>query len=128
MNAKNINSDSQAVTKFVQEKVPSLDEYLLDELEMRVLNDICQFLEAFHEVQQIVSAEKTPTLAIVLPLYKDLIEMLKDLKIHLPNLAHAIAASVDKLREYMDKARGTRLYTLAMGKHISTSFPFQTRI
>lgn len=61
-----------------------------------------------------MSAEQTPTLSIVIPTYEKLIGMLRDLKPLLPNIAHAIDASVDKLEEYMAKARSTRMYVLAM--------------
>jgi hypothetical protein len=72
------------------------------------------FLNVFHSAQQIVSAEKTPTLSIVIPIYEKLITMLSNLKRHLPNLKHAISASIDKLEEYMGKARSTKMYVLAM--------------
>jgi hypothetical protein len=71
------------------------------------------FLNVFHSAQQIVSAEKTPTLSIVIPIYEKLITMLTNLKRHLTNLKHAISASIDKLEEYTTKARSTKMYVLA---------------
>lgn len=68
-------------------------------------------------MQEIVSAEKTPTLSLVLPLYEKLIALLTKLKIQLPKLEHAIAASVWKLEEYLEKSRQTKIYALAMGEH-----------
>lgn len=70
----------------------------------------------FHSIQELASAEKTPTLSIILPLYEGLIEMLGLMKTTLPNLSHIIDVSLRKLREYVDKARGTRIYALAMGE------------
>lgn len=70
----------------------------------------------FHSIQELASAEKTPTLSIILPLYEGLIEMLGLMKTTLPNLCHIIDVSLRKLREYVDKARGTRIYALAMGE------------
>jgi hypothetical protein len=57
-----------------------------------------------HIVQEIVSAEKTPTLSVVLPIYEKLIIMLKNLWAQLPEIAHTITASVEKLEEYLAHA------------------------
>lgn len=82
---------------------------------LRVLDDIRTFLRVPHIVQEIVSAEKTPTLSIVLPIYEKLIVMLKNLQAQLPEIAHAIGASVEKLEEYLTYSRRTKIYALAMG-------------
>jgi len=88
----------------------------LSEKQLEVLADIRVWLSYFHTVQEIVSAEKTPTLSIVLPLYEQLIKLLDDLKLDLPKLEHAIAASIMKLKEYVVKSRKAKIYVLAMGK------------
>jgi hypothetical protein len=93
-------------------------DLVLDDMDLQVLSDIRKFLNVFHTAQQIVSAEKTPTLSIVILIYERLISMLTDLKKHIPNLVYAIDASIDKLREYMEKARSTKMYVLAMCKSI----------
>lgn len=67
-------------------------------------------------MQELVSAEKTPTLSLVLPMYEQLIVMLRDLKVQLPKLAHAIDAATGKLEEYMEKTRRTPMHIFAMGK------------
>lgn len=87
----------------------------MSDIQLTVLDDIRQFLSVFNDVQQLISAEKTPTLAIVLPVYEQLIAILNNLKRAIPNLAHTISASVEKLKEYMSKARETDVYILAMG-------------
>ena len=86
----------------------------MSNIQLTVLDGIRQFLNVFNDVQQLVSAEKTPTLAIVLPVYEQLITILNGLKREIPNLAHAISASIEKLEEYMSKARATDMYILAM--------------
>ncbi|KAJ7306235.1 hypothetical protein DFH08DRAFT_918611 [Mycena albidolilacea] len=73
-------------------------------------------LRIFHLVQEIVSAEKTPTLSVVLPLYEKLIVMLNDLTKELGEISHAIKASVEKLEEYLAVSRCTKIYSLAMGE------------
>jgi hypothetical protein len=78
--------------------------------------DIRQFLHIFHIVQELVSAEKTPTLSIVLPVYKKLIVMLKMLRSTLPKLGHGIDAAIAKLEEYLNISRGNKVYGLAMGE------------
>lgn len=84
---------------------------------LQVLGDVRRFLFIPHVVQEIVSAEKTPTLSVVLPLYEKLIIMLRDLKRELPKLAHAISASISKLDEYLGLSRRTKVYALAIGKY-----------
>ncbi|KAJ7039416.1 hypothetical protein C8F04DRAFT_898191, partial [Mycena alexandri] len=66
-------------------------------------------------VEELVSAEKTPTLSIVLPLYERLIIMLRNLKRQLPKLGHAISAAIHKLEEYLGLSRRAPIYALAMG-------------
>lgn len=87
----------------------------LKPMELVVLNDIRKYLQVPHVVQELVSAENTPTLSLVVPMYKQLIVMLRDLKIELPKIAHAIEASIIKLEEYMEKTRKTPMHVFAMG-------------
>ncbi|TEB21112.1 hypothetical protein FA13DRAFT_1643511, partial [Coprinellus micaceus] len=89
--------------------------YSMSEEQFAVLNDIRQFLGLFHVVQELVSAEKTPTLSFVLPMYEKLLTMLDDLKCILPEIASAITSSQTKLRGYLNKARGSPAYTMAIG-------------
>ncbi|KAJ7659386.1 hypothetical protein B0H17DRAFT_1185541 [Mycena rosella] len=83
----------------------SLDKYsellylLLTDLELQVLRDVRQFFQVPHVVQELVSAEKTPTLCIR----------------QLPKLGHAISAAIRKLEEYLALSRRAPIYALAMG-------------
>lgn len=97
----------------------------LSGLELKVLADIREFLYIPHIVQELVSGQKTPTLSLVLPLYEKLIVALKGLQHQLPNISHAIAASIRKLEEYLTMSRRTKVYALAIGKHISGFMGFQ---
>jgi hypothetical protein len=74
---------------------------LLSTIEIQVLEDICVFLEIFHSAQEIAAAEKTPTLAIILPTFEKLIQTLSDFMTQFPELAHMAQASIDKLKEYL---------------------------
>ncbi|KAJ4496040.1 hypothetical protein C8J55DRAFT_413443 [Lentinula edodes] len=109
-----------AVERFINENSAFDSVMLPNNVDLIVLNDIRKYLHAFHCVQEAASAEKTPTLAIVLPLYEELIEILKAMKMKLPNLSHVIDASLQKLFEYVNKARSTRVYALAMGRSHSS--------
>ena len=81
-----------------------LADLALSETQRTVLDDIRQFLAIFDEVQQLLSSDQTPTLSLVIPVYEQLIGMLKNATSSLPNIAHAIEASIGKIQEYMDKA------------------------
>jgi hypothetical protein len=107
----------QAIDAFLkQDKHSEIAHFALGSTHVKVLVDIRRFLYIPHVVQEIVSAEKTPTLSLVIPMYKKLVVMLNDLKRELPELSHAISASVIKLDEYLAKSRRTKLYALAIGK------------
>ncbi|KAJ3851832.1 hypothetical protein EV368DRAFT_42294, partial [Lentinula lateritia] len=104
----------QILFDYISNPSSRLSSMLFFAVDIQVLNDIREYLYLFHAIQELASAEKTPTLPIVLPLYKGLIEMLGLMKSTLPNLAHIIEVSLRKLHEYVDKARGTQIYALAM--------------
>ncbi|KAJ7790430.1 hypothetical protein B0H14DRAFT_2396434 [Mycena olivaceomarginata] len=106
-----------AIDKFLNApEQEDIAHHSFDAMTLRVLQDIRRFLEIFHLVQEIVSAEKTPTLSVVLPLYEKLIVMLNDLAKELGEISHAIKASVEKLEEYLAVSRRTKIYSLAMGE------------
>ncbi|KAJ3770231.1 hypothetical protein FB446DRAFT_808879, partial [Lentinula raphanica] len=104
-----------AIERFVQGDPKISDGELFSSVDLQVLNDIREYLFAFHSIQELASSEKTPTLSIVLPLYEGLVDILGSLKVSLRNLSHVIDVSLNKLREYINKARTTRIYGLAMG-------------
>ncbi|KAJ7604850.1 ribonuclease H-like domain-containing protein, partial [Roridomyces roridus] len=118
------------------EQYPAI-ERLLDEYEetdlgskrlsaatRKVLADIRDFLLLLHSVQEIVSAEKTPTLSIVLPIYEQLIQMLRDFAQQHPKLRVGINAAVKKINEYLGKSRRTQVYALAMSESLFPSLFF----
>ncbi|KAJ7617525.1 hypothetical protein DFH06DRAFT_1012501 [Mycena polygramma] len=105
-----------AVDKFLDD--PAQDEiswHRLSPMTLKVLQDIRRLLQIPHVVQEIVSAEKTPTLSVVLPMYEKLILMLKDLRRELDELSIGIDAMIRKLEEYLNMSRRTKVYSLAMG-------------
>lgn len=91
-----------------------LRSHKLNAAQLHVLSNICDFLHSVHLVQEVLSAEKTPTLLMVIPTFENLVELLQLLRESLPKIAHSIIASIQKLTKYMLKACKTHIYLLAM--------------
>jgi hypothetical protein len=92
-----------------------LRRYKLTEDDRAVLEDIRAFLRAPHSIQELLAAEKTPTLPSALAAFELLLELFEQLAHALPRLRHAINASVSRLKKYIRKARKTKVYGLAAG-------------
>lgn len=69
-----------------------------------VLQDICAIFSILDQAQELLSAEQTPTLALALPVYKALIQTLKDCTFKFPELHHAVTCGILKLESYIEKA------------------------
>lgn len=69
-------------------------------------------------MQEVAASQKTPTLAIVLPIYDELLATLEILMYKAPGLSIAIAASMLKLRYYVNRSRKSPAYILALGVSI----------
>ena len=67
-----------------------------------------------HECQKFLSAEKTPTLSLALPVYETLVLLWKKLAKAIPELSHYIDLGVAKIMEYVSRGRRSRIYALAM--------------
>lgn len=83
-------------------------------IEWQVLHDIAAVLEVAHDVQELLSAEKTPTLSYALPAYEKLIETWANLQVLIPMLSHYIGVGITKIADYSLKGRKSRIYALAM--------------
>ncbi|KAH9844360.1 uncharacterized protein C8Q71DRAFT_697693 [Rhodofomes roseus] len=112
----------QAVHKFLQRpRQDAIKHYALSREALEVLQDVREFLQAPHMVQEVLSAQKTPTLSMALPGYEKLIVLLRLLRKKLPRIAHGIDASIRKLEEYLGRSRETKIYVIAMGMTCSHS-------
>jgi hypothetical protein len=100
-----------------QEKYADIAHHQLSAKQYEVLNDIRTFLRIPHQAQQVLSAEKTPTLCFALPLYERMIEVFKNVERGRPKIAHAVRSARQYLENYLALSRKTRAYSLA----ISTS-------
>jgi hypothetical protein len=81
-----------------------------------VLGHIHQILEIPHWAQELLAAEKTPTLAMALPIYEKLVELWKSLALAIPEMSHYIGLGVAKIMEYVSKGRRSKIYALAMSE------------
>ena len=78
--------------------------------------DISAILEPPHATQELLSAEETPTLAMALPAYELLLDAWRKLQPVIPELSYYIGVGIEKIEEYVAKARKSRVYALAMSK------------
>ncbi|KAJ7696975.1 hypothetical protein B0H17DRAFT_1266691, partial [Mycena rosella] len=92
----------------------ALAHLIFTELEYQVLHDIQAILAVPHAAQELLSAEKTPTLSAALPAFEMLLDCWINLQTQLPMLAHYIRVGIVKIQEYVNKGRKTRVYALAM--------------
>jgi hypothetical protein len=92
--------------------------HLFKPREYEVLHHIHQILEIPHHCQELLSAEKTPTLSQALPTYETLVVLWGQLAEVLPELSHYIKLGIAKIMEYVSKGRRSRIYALAMSKLI----------
>ncbi|KAG5637368.1 hypothetical protein H0H81_004793 [Sphagnurus paluster] len=103
-----------AVTVFLQ--LPKQIEYshlLLIEMEYQVIHDIQSILSIPHAAQELLSAEKTPTLSMALPAYKMIIINLQQ---EIMILAHYIGVGIYKIQEYVSLGRKSPIYAMAMSE------------
>lgn len=109
----------QPVEHFLSQ--PSMSEFthhLFKPKAYEVLHHIHQMLEIPHRCQELLSAEKTPTLSLVLPTYEMLVVLWGQLSHAIPELSHYIRLGIGKIMEYMSKGRRSRIYALAMRKSL----------
>lgn len=106
----------QAIDIFFDKHPALRDLHALSTTEVNVLDDIRTFLNIPHAVQEMLSAEHTPTICHVIPAYEKMLILLERASIKLPLLAHAINASIDKIIEYLGLSRYSRTYGMAIGR------------
>ncbi|PPR02251.1 hypothetical protein CVT24_011602 [Panaeolus cyanescens] len=92
----------------------SLSHLKFSPSQWKVLNDIHDIFEIPHATQELLSAEKTPTIALALPAFELLIQGWLNKQKAIPELAHFIGVGIHKIQEYVQKCRRSRIYGLAM--------------
>ena len=91
----------------------------LNPKDREVLCNICEFLAMPHAAQELLLGEYTPTLCQVIPVYKELLQSLRELHLEKinqdkPQIGWAIAASIKKIEDYVSKAQKHHIYVIAM--------------
>lgn len=92
--------------------------FLLTPDEHQVTKDICKILEVPHAAQELLSAEKTPTLSMALPVYETMVSTWRKFQRAFPELQDYIAIGISKIEEYSNRSRKSRAYALSMSKSL----------
>lgn len=94
-----------------------LADMQLTSMQRKVLTDLTQILGIPYCAQEILSSSHTPTLAMALPTYEDLISSWQEFQHKIPEMAVHIKTGTDFLEKYVRHARKTRIYALAMSQY-----------
>ena len=86
----------------------------MDAKDADVLRDIHQIIEIPHTAQELLSSERTLTLSMALPAYELLVSKWTQLQSTIWELSHYIGIGLNKLRQYINEGRRTRIYALSM--------------
>lgn len=111
----------KAISRYIA-SVPALSPFAISHKDFEVLRDILTVLNVAHRTQELLSFDKTPTLAYAFPLYHGLIKQWKKLRAAMPALSYSIGAGVTKIEEYLDKAKSSPAYVLAMALNPSIRY------
>jgi len=101
---------------------PDLQPLRLTEIQWDIIQDILLILDVAHAAQELLAAERTPTLSMALPVFETLIQNWLKLQNEIPELSHYIGVGISKLQEYVAHARRNRIYALAMSMFHSLVF------
>lgn len=92
-----------------------------------ILQDLSAVLSVLHHAQQLLSAERTPTIALALPVYEAIIQALRRLRSVFPELEHAITPGISKIEDYVEKTRDVPVYALAMAINPALKFEWMRK-
>jgi len=96
----------------VDTELPSL---VLNKAEVCVVTHIREVVEIPHLAQELLSSDRTPTLAFSLPIYDRIIHQWESKQQQYPLLAPSIQVGIAKLKEYIAKTQESRIYAFAIG-------------
>ncbi|CUA72636.1 hypothetical protein RSOLAG22IIIB_10208 [Rhizoctonia solani] len=97
---------------------------ILSHQQYESLQDIASVLVVAHSAQELLLAEKTPTLSLAFPVYESVVQAWLDLGPKIPELATAIGAGIGKICEYVNRTKGARVHILAMVVNPAIKFDF----
>ncbi|KAF8691107.1 Encoded by, partial [Rhizoctonia solani] len=87
---------------------------ILDHSQYEVLQDLISILRIPYNAQEVLSSEKTPTLALAIPLFETITWSWEQLATLMPELSHAISCGIFKLQEYLGMFKDAPVHTIAM--------------
>lgn len=101
-------------------ELPSL---VLDQAEACVVKHICEVVEIPHLAQELLSTDRTPTLAFSLPVYDRIITRWEAKQQEYPLLSPSIQVGIAKLKEYIAKTQESRICAFAIGAYCHGATP-----
>jgi len=88
---------------------------VLNKAEVCVVRHIREVVEIPHLAQEVLSTDRTPTLAFSLPIYDTIVRQWESKQQQYPLLAPAIQVGIAKLQGYITKAQESQIYAFAIG-------------
>ncbi|KAF8667727.1 Encoded by [Rhizoctonia solani] len=110
-----------AITEYAFRNRPAQIPIVLHR-QYEVLQDILSVLGVAHNAQELLSAEKTPTLSLAFPVYELVIEAWELLRERIPELQCPITAGINKICECVGRTQEATIHTLAMVVNPSLKF------
>lgn len=96
---------------------------MLDKAQVCVAEHICEVVEIPHLAQELLSSDRTPTLAFSLPVYDRIITQWEAKQQQYPLLGPSIQVGIAKLKEYIAKTQESRIYAFAIGTYHPRAAP-----
>ncbi|CAE6441197.1 unnamed protein product [Rhizoctonia solani] len=112
---------ASAITEYAFRNRPAQIPIVLHR-QYEVLQDILLVLGVAHNAQELLSAEKTPTLSLAFPVYELVIEAWELLRKRIPKLQCPITAGINKICKYVGRTQEATIHTLAMVVNPSLKF------
>ncbi|KAF8714530.1 hAT family C-terminal dimerization region, partial [Rhizoctonia solani] len=103
-----------AIWEYLNKNKEAFSDMIMLDLEFKVLQDILTCLNVPHQAQELLSAEKTPTLSLAFPVYNQLIRSWRQVGAQLGAFEHAIECGIAKIQEYIAKSRSSPIHIVAM--------------
>ncbi|KAF8751055.1 hAT family C-terminal dimerization region [Rhizoctonia solani] len=103
-----------AIWEYLNKNKEAFSDMIMSDLEFKVLQDILTCLNVPHQAQELLSAEKTPTLSLAFPVYDQLIRSWRQVGAQLGAFEHAIECGIAKIQEYIAKSRSSPIHIVAM--------------
>lgn len=91
-----------------------LGRFTIDNASLAQLIDLHQILTFPHVVQELLSAQKTPTVSQTLPTYGLLISKWKGLARRMTYASDALNKGIDKIQHYVHASKENKVFILAI--------------